>query len=687
MNLKLLKWSFALSGTLFFTACSNKDAGKDDKKSPEFEIVAEEFADLQILRYQVKDFEKLNPSQKELAYYLYEAALCGRDIIYDQKYKHNLAIRKTLEAILENYSGDKKSKDWENFVIYAKRVFFSNGIHHHYSNIKFIPEHSAEYFASLVKSIDSKHLPLNNKSIDEFINFYTPIIFDPELDKVLVNQEKGNDPIASSANNFYSGLTKAEVDNFYSAIAKEYGDSDKPEIGLNGQLVKENGIITERLWKSGGMYGAAIDKMIFWLEKALTVAENEAQKNALSNLINYYKSGNVEDWDKYNISWIQDTASVIDFASGFIEVYGDAIGRKGSFESVLSMKDFEASKRINAISAEAQWFEDNSPILPEHKKEKVKGIIAKVITVVVESGDAAPSTPIGINLPNNNWVREKHGSKSVSLGNIVHAYNEAKAKSSALDEFAFNKEIADRIKKYGNLAGELHTDMHEVIGHASGKINKGVAGPEVTLATYASTLEEARADLVALYFIMDQKLIDLKLMPSLDVAKAEYDSYIMNGLISQLTRLKRGENLAEAHMRNRQLVAKWAYEKGKAENVIEMIQKDGKTYVKINDYNKLRKLFGDLLREIQRIKSEGDYNAGMALVEDFGTIVDQKLLDEVLTRYEKLQIKPYSGFIQPRLVPVEKDGKIVDVKVEYPEDFMQQMLEFGKKYAFLPIYN
>lgn len=687
MNLKLLKWSVALSGTLFFTACSNKDAGKDDKKSPEFEIVAEEFADLQILRYQVKDFEKLSPSQKELAYYLYEAALCGRDIIYDQKYKHNLAIRKTLEAILENYSGDKKSKDWENFVIYAKRVFFSNGIHHHYSNIKFIPEHSAEYFASLVKSIDSKHLPLNNKSIDEFINFYTPIIFDPELDKVLVNQEKGNDPIASSANNFYSGLTKAEVDTFYSAIAKEYGDSDKPEIGLNGQLVKEKGWITERLWKSGGMYGAAIDKMIFWLEKALTVAENEAQKNALSNLINYYKSGNVEDWDKYNISWIQDTASVIDFASGFIEVYGDAIGRKGSFESVLSMKDFEASKRINAISAEAQWFEDNSPILPEHKKEKVKGIIAKVITVVVESGDAAPSTPIGINLPNNNWVREKHGSKSVSLGNIVHAYNEAKAKSSALDEFAFNKEIADRIKKYGNLAGELHTDMHEVIGHASGKINKGVAGPEVTLATYASTLEEARADLVALYFIMDQKLIDLKLMPSLDVAKAEYDSYIMNGLISQLTRLKRGENLAEAHMRNRQLVAKWAYEKGKAENVIEMIQKDGKTYVKINDYNKLRKLFGDLLREIQRIKSEGDYNAGMALVEDFGTIVDQKLLDEVLTRYEKLQIKPYSGFIQPRLVPVEKDGKIVDVKVEYPEDFMQQMLEFGKKYAFLPIYN
>ncbi len=687
MNLKLLKWSVALSGTLFFTACSNKDAGKDDKKSPEFEIVAEEFADLQILRYQVKDFEKLSPSQKELAYYLYEAALSGRDIIYDQKYKHNLAIRKTLEAILENYSGDKKSKDWENFVIYAKRVFFSNGIHHHYSNIKFIPEHSAEYFASLVKSIDSKHLPLNNKSIDEFINFYTPIIFDPELDKVLVNQEKGNDPIASSANNFYSGLTKAEVDNFYSAIAKEYGDSDKPEIGLNGQLVKENGIITERLWKSGGMYGAAIDKMIFWLEKALTVAENEAQKNALSNLINYYKSGNVEDWDKYNISWIQDTASVIDFASGFIEVYGDAIGRKGSFESVLSMKDFEASKRINAISAEAQWFEDNSPILPEHKKEKVKGIIAKVITVVVESGDAAPSTPIGINLPNNNWVREKHGSKSVSLGNIVHAYNEAKAKSSASDEFAFNKEIADRIKKYGNLAGELHTDMHEVIGHASGKINKGVAGPEVTLATYASTLEEARADLVALYFIMDQKLIDLKLMPSLDVAKAEYDSYIMNGLISQLTRLKRGENLAEAHMRNRQLVAKWAFEKGKADNVIEMVQKDGKTYVKINDYDKLRKLFGDLLREIQRIKSEGDYNAGMALVEDYGTIVDQKLLDEVLTRYEKLQIKPYSGFIQPRLVPVEKDGKIVDVKVEYPEDFMQQMLEFGKKYSFLPIYN
>jgi dipeptidyl-peptidase-3 len=451
--------------------------------------------------------------------------------------------------------------------------------------------------------------------------------------------------------------------------------------------VKENGKLVEKTWKVGGMYSAAIEKIVFWLEKASAVAENDKQKEALDKLVKYYRSGDLADWDEYNIAWVQDVDSRIDVVNGFIEVYNDAIGKRASFESVVSIKDMEATKRIDAIAQEAQWFEDHSPILPEHKKKEVKGITAKVITVVAESGDAAPSTPIGINLPNANWVREEFGSKSVSLGNIVHAYNEVSAKSPVAKEFAYSNEVLERGKLYGSIAGDLHTDMHEVIGHASGKINPGIATPDVTLKTYASCLEEARADLVALYYVMDQKLVEIGVMPSLEVGKAEYDGYMLNGLMTQLSRLKLGDNLEEAHMRNRQLNASWVFEKGKEANVVEKVVRDGKTYIKINDYERLRELFGELLKEIQRIKSEGDYEAARTLVETYGVKVDHKLHAEVLERYNKLNVAPYKGFIQPKLVPVMKGTEIVDVKIEYPADFAGQMIELGKNHSFLPWKN
>ncbi len=679
-----------VAGTLFLAgSCSNpketenvKEESKDSV--PGFEYISEQFADLQILRYQAPGFEDLSPQQKELLYYLYEAALCGRDIIYDQKYKHNLAIRNTLENIVNTYSGNQDTEEWDKFMTYVKRVWFSNGIHHHYSNTKFLPDIPKSYFAELVASSDQAGFPMKPES-PEFANL-VEVIFDPKIDPKIVNQAAGIDNVVKSANNFYEGVTKKEVDAYYEQFTKDKG-TRIPEYGLNSKLIKKDGKVMEKVWKVGGMYTEAIERIVFWLEKAVTVAENAQQKEALERLIAYYRSGDVNDWDNYNMAWVQDVKSRVDVANGFIEVYLDAISKKGSFESVVSFKDMKATETIRKISGEAQWFEDNSPILPEHKKKEVKGIEAKVITVVVESGDAAPSTPIGINLPNNNWVREEKGSKSVSLGNIVHAYNEAKSKGSLLDEFALNEEVAARIKKHGALASDLHTDMHEVIGHASGRINEGIGTPDQTLIQYASTLEEARADLVALYYIMDPKLIEIGVMNTLDVGRAEYDSYIMNGLMTQLTRLQLGEELEEAHMRNRQLVARWAYEKGKADNVIEFVKKEGKTYVRINDYEKLRTLFGELLKEIQRIKSEGDFESGQALVENYGVKVDYELHKEVLERYKKLNLAPYSGFIQPRLVPVKEGDKIVDVQIEYPNNFTDQMLYYSKNYSFLPIYN
>lgn len=652
----------------------------------DFDYIADRFADLQVLRYQVPGFEELSTQQKELLYYLSQAALSGRDIIWDQNYKHNLRVRKTLENIVENYKGDRNTPDFEKFMVYAKRVWFSNGIHHHYSTRKILPEFSADYFATLVKSTTQGQFPLEGETMEAFINTMTPILFDPNKDVKRVNQDEGVDLVAASANNYYEGVTQKEAEEFYAKLIDK--ENKQPiSYGLNSRLVKENGKVVEKVYKVGGLYSPAIERIVYWLDKATTVAENEQQKKALQELIAFYKSGDLKKFDDYNIAWVKDTASRVDVVNGFIEVYGDAMGYRGAYESVVSFKDLEATKRIKTIGDQAQWFENNAPIKPEHKKKNVTGITGKVITVVMEAGDAAPATPIGINLPNANWIRQQHGSKSVSLGNIVAAYDYVKSTGSALEEFSFSEEEVKRAKEYGTLAGFLHTDMHEVIGHASGQINPGVGTPKETLKSYASTLEEARADLVALYYLMDQKLIDIGVMPNLEVGKTEYDSYIRNGMLQQLNRLEPGENLEEAHMRNRQLVASWAFEKGKKDNVIEKIVRDNKTYFVVRDYEKLRGLFGDLLREIQRITSEGDYEAGKKLVETYGVKVDQNLLKEVKARYAKLNTAPYNGFIQPKLVPVLNGGKITDVKVEYPKDFTQQMLEYGKEYGFLPVYN
>lgn len=700
------------------TSCVNSGDKKEESTHKDSVAVApdtmkyqvDQFADIRVLRYQITGFDQLTPKQKEMLYYLSEAALAGKDIIWDQNYKYNLTVRKTLETIVSSYKGNKNSEDWKKFMVYAKRVWYSNGIHHHYSNIKFTPECSKEYFAELIRDSHSNlekkqvyYLPLRNgEGVEDFIKLITPIIFDPAIAAKRVSLDSKTDMVVSSATNFYEGVTEKEVAGFYNAMAEQdfvwaTGEGGETatrrknptpiSYGLNSKLMKENGKLVEKIWKAGGMYSASIERIIYWLEKASTVAENESQKKALDLLLQFYKTGDLKTFDDYSIAWVKDTASAIDVVNGFIEVYGDPLGRKGSFESVVSIKDFEASKRIAAIGAQAQWFEDNSTLMPEHKKKNVKGISAKVITAVMETGDAAPTTPIGINLPNANWIRQQHGSKSVNLGNIVFAYEKAKS-PSLINEFYVKEDMNKRVKEYGALAGALHTDMHEVIGHASGQINPGIGDPSETLKNYSNALEEGRADLVALYYILDKKLMDIGVMPSLEVGKAEYDNYITNGLLVQLARLKPGEQVEEAHMRNRQMIAKWCYEKGQKENVIEKKKTDdGRTYFIINDYEKLRALFGELLREIQRIKSEGDYNAGKNLIENYGVKVDPELHKEVLGRYSKTGIAPYAGFIQPKLIPVMEGDKVVDVKVEYPYDFVQQMLEFGRKYALLPTVN
>jgi dipeptidyl-peptidase III len=662
------------------TDTSVKAAGYD----PNFNVEAQSFADLQVLRYEIPGFNTLSLQQKKLSYYLYEAALCGRDMIYDQKSRYGLLLRKTIETIYGTYKGDKNSADWKNFEAYCGRVWFSNGNHHHYSNIKFIPDCSFDFFSSLVKNSDTAALPKDNgESVDKFLARIKPIVYDMNFEPKVVDQRPNIDNVAMSSNNFYEGVTQKEVEEYY----KKFPTSgNAPSWGLNSKLIKENGQIVEKSWKVGGMYGASIEKIVSWLEKASAVAEDSVQKKSLDLLIQYYKTGDLKTWDDYNIAWVH-AASRIDVVNGFIEVYLDAIGKKASYESTVSLKDLEETKRIEAIANQAQWFEDNSPIMPEHKKKTVKGITGKAITVIVECGDAAPSTPIGINLPNAEWIRKDHGSKSVSLSNIIHSYNVSSSKSGMLDEFAGNDTVKARLKKYGPLASDLHTDMHECIGHASGQLNPGVETTDKTLKNYASCLEEARADLVGLYFIMDKKLVDMGVMPDMDVAKAEYDSYMMNGLMTQLTRLKPGEQLEEAHMRNRALNAHWVFEHGKKENVVAFVKKDGKTYVQVNDYNKLRDLFGQLLKEIQRIKSEGDYNGGKNLVEGYGVKVDATLHKEILARFAKLNIKPYRGFIQPKLVPVMNGNDITDVKVEYPDNFFTQMMEYGKNYGYLPLKN
>lgn len=697
-SMKIVKFALLLAGTGFLMACGGgAEPAKEQEKTPEahaekaadaeFEFFSEQFADIKVLRYNLPGFEELTAQQKELLYYLYEAAISGRDMMYDQNYKHNLCIRKTLEAVYTNYAGDKNSEEFKSFHMFLKRVWFSNGIHHHYSNDKMMPEFSQAWFEEAVNGLEDAALPLSEgEDKAALIAKLSPILFDASVANKKVNIAKDVDKVMGSAVNFYEGVTEAEAIAYY-ADNFDNSQEQKPEYGLNTKLMKVDGKIVEKTWKVGGMYTEAIEKVVYWLEKAVTVAENDVQKAALDALVTYYKSGDVADWDAYNIKWVADTDSPIDVVNGFIEVYNDPLGRKGSFESVVSVRDPEASKRIAAIGEEAQWFEDNSSIMDEHKKPDVKGISAKVISVIMEAGDASPSTPIGINLPNNNWVRETHGSKSVNLGNIVNAYDEASRGTGFLDEFTFSQAEVDRLKKHGSLADKLHTDMHEVIGHASGKINKGIGTPAETMGSYASTLEEARADLVALYFMIDQKLIDMGVMPSMEVGYAAYDDYIRNGMLSQLVRIKPGKDIEEAHMRNRQLVCHWVYERGEADKVVERVTRDGKTFFVVNDYEKLRVLFGDLLREIQRLKSEGDTEAGLALVEDYGVKVDQELHAEVLERYEKLGVAPYSGFINPKVVATMDGDKVVEVNIEYPDNFTEQMLEYGRTRSFLPTYN
>ncbi len=678
--------SLLLSATIIGNAFEMK--AEENLPKETFVWQTEQFADLKILRYQVPSFESLPLQHKRLLYYLAQAGLSGRDIIYDQNYKHNLCIRRTLEAVMNSYQGERSGKDWEAFSVYLKRVWFSNGIHHHYSTKKFDPGFSPDYFEKLVRHSNTGLLPLApGETTEALLRRLRPILFDPAVDAKRVNKDPGADPIADSANNYYENVSQVDVEIFYEKMIGK-GDEEPVSYGLNSKLIRENGVVYEKTWKIGGMYSEAIKRIVHWLEKAVEVAENSAQRRALELLIAYYRTGQLRTFDHYNIAWVADVDSQIDVINGFIEVYGDAAGYRGAFESVVSIRDPEASKRIAAISEAAQWFEDHSPTLNAHKKEKVRGISAKVINVVMEAGDCSPASPIGINLPNANWIRSRHGSKSVNLANIVHAYNEASKSNGILEEFAGNQEEIELSKKWGALSHNLHVDMHEVIGHASGKLNLGVGTPKETLKSYASTLEEARADLVALYFAMDRKLIDLGLVSTTDVGKEAYQSYMRNGLLVQLRRIELGDNLEQDHMRNRQLVCRWAMEKGAERNVVSLEKRNSKTYVAIHDYQALTDLFGQLLREIQRIKSEGDYVAGKALVENYGVKVDRVLHQEVLERVASLNIAPYSGFINPRLVPeFDVQGEIVDVRIEYPNDFTKQHLEYSAHYSFLPNYN
>ncbi|AMC10813.1 dihydrofolate reductase [Lutibacter profundi] len=677
MKIKYFLVVILMTSLLF--SCSNNS--KEDKNNKEvqtpFNYEVEQFADVKILRYQIPGFNELSLKQKELVYYLSQAGMVGRDIMYDQNYRHNLKIRRALEHIYTNYKGDKTTDDWKNFETYLKRIWFSNGIHHHYSNDKFKPAFSQEYFDVLLKETNTK---LTGEAYDVIFN-------DADAKKVNLDASKGL--LKGSAINFYSpNITEHDVDAFY-ASKIDKNDTTPIEYGLNSKLIKkEDGTIVEKVWKVGGMYDKAIEKIVYWLGKAVTVAENDKQAKALNLLIEYYKTGDLKIWDDYNIVWATSTEGDIDYINGFIEVYNDPKAFRGSYETIVQIKDFDMSKKMAVVSKNAQWFEDNSTIDENHKKKNVVGVSYKTVNVASEAGDASPSTPIGVNLPNNNWIRQQHGSKSVSLGNLIEAYNQAGG-TDKLKEFAFDEAEVNAEIKYGHLADKLHTALHEVIGHASGKINPGVGQPKETLKNYSSTLEEARADLVGLYYLPDEKLVEMKLSPNaVGIGKAAYDGYIRNGLITQLIRLNLGDDIEEAHMRNRQLVASWAFEKGKKENVIEKVVKNNKTYFVIRDYDKLRTLFGDLLREIQRIKSEGDFEAGKALVETYGVKVDQAMHKEVLERNSKFKSAPYSGFVNPVLV-AEKDaaGNITAIKVTQPTGFAAQMLDYAKRYTTLPDTN
>ena len=670
-------------GTLMMTGCSSNN---QEPKEDAFDYTVEQFADLQLLRYKVHGFEELPLEQKKLVYYLSEAALQGRDILFDQNGKYNLIIRKMLETVYTDYQGDRNDANFKAMETYLKRVWFSNGIHHHYAADKFVPGFTPEFFKQALESVDAAKLPLaEGETLEALCNEVFPVIFDAKVMAKRVNQADGEDLVLTSASNYYDNVTQAEAEAFYGKM-KNPNDTMPVMFGMNSRLVKENGKVQEKVWKSGGLYGQAIDKIIYWLEKALTVAENDQQKAVIEKMIQFYKDGDLKTFDEYAILWVKDLDSRVDFVNGFTESYGDPLGMKASWESIVNFKDLVATKRTETISDNAQWFEDHSPVDKRFKKEEVKGVSAKVITGAIIAGDLYPATAIGINLPNSNWIRSVHGSKSVTIGNFTDAYNKAAHGNGFSDEFVYSEVEKGYLSNYGDLTGDLHTDLHECLGHGSGQLLPGV-DPDA-LKAYGSTIEEARADLFGLYYLPDAKMRELGLTPHDDAYKAEYYSYMMNGLMTQLVRIELGNNVEEAHMRNRQLVAKWAFEKGAADKVTELVKKDGKTYVKVNDYEKLRELFGQLLNEIQRIKSEGDFEAARQMVETYAVKVDPELHKEVLARYEKLNLAPYKGFVNPvYTAETDAEGNITDVKISYEEGYAEQMLRYSKDYANLPYRN
>lgn len=666
------------------TACGGNP--KTTAEAEKIDYTVEQFADLQILRYRVPGFEDLSLKQKELVYYLTEAALQGRDILFDQNGKYNLTIRRMLEAVYTGYKGDKNTPDFKAMEVYLKRVWFSNGIHHHYGSEKFVPGFTPEFFRQAVQSVDAATLPLaEGQTVEQLCEEVFPVIFDPMVMPKRVNQAAGEDLVLTSACNYYDGVTQQEAEDFYNAL-KNPQDETPVSYGLNSRLVKEDGKIQEKVWKVGGLYGQALEKIVYWLKKAEGVAETPEQKAVIAKLMEFYETGDLKTFDEYAILWVKDLNSRIDFVNGFTESYGDPLGMKASWESLVNFKDLEATQRTELISGNAQWFEDHSPVDGQFKKEKVKGVSAKVITAAILAGDLYPATAIGINLPNANWIRSHHGSKSVTIGNITDAYNKAAHGNGFNEEFVYSDAELQLIDKYADVTDELHTDLHECLGHGSGKLLPGV-DPDA-LKAYGSTIEEARADLFGLYYVADPKLVELGLTPSADAYKAQYYTYLMNGLMTQLVRIEPGNNVEEAHMRNRQLIARWVYEKGAAEKVVELVKKDGKTYVVINDYEKVRDLFGRLLAEIQRIKSTGDYAGAHDLVEAYAVKVDPALHAEVLERYKKLNLAPYKGFVNPKYeVVTDADGTITDVTVTYDEGYAEQMLRYSKDYSTLPSVN
>lgn len=651
-----------------------------EQQEDTFEYQVEQFADLQILRYRVPGFEKLSLRQKQLIYYLSQAALEGRDILYHQNGKYNLPIRRLLEAVYVAYKGPRDTDEFRAFEVYLKRVWFANGIHHHYSCDKFVPGFTPDYLRSLVESLPADALPLaEGETCIKLCNRLFPVIFDPEVMPKRVNQADGEDLLLTSAANYYEGVTQQEAEDFYAAM-KTPGETEPVMYGMNSRLVKKDGVVQEEVWKIGGMYGEALQKIVSWLDKAAEVAENDRQREVIRLLTEFYRTGDLKTFDAYSIVWLKDTDSQVDFVNGFIESYGDPLGIKASWESIVNFKDLEATRRTELISENAQWFEDHSPVAPQFRKEKVKGVSAKVITAAMLGGDLYPSTAIGINLPNSNWIRSVHGSKSVTIGNLTSAYNQAARGNGFRDEFVYSSVEIGLLDKYADITGDLHTDLHECLGHGSGRLLPGVDLD--ALKAYGSTIEEARADLFGLYYIPDPRMVELGLVPDAEAYKAEYYAYMMNGLMTQLVRIEPGCNVEEAHMRNRQLIARWALEQGSEQKVVELVVRDGKTFVRINDYEQLRSLFGRLLAEVQRIKSEGDYEAARQLVETYAVRIDPALHAEVLERYRQLHLAPYKGFINPVYTPCyDAEGRWTDVKVDYTEGYAAQMLRYSRDYA------